>query len=141
MIERENRTVVEAARTMLDAKGISLNLWPEATTTGVRVLNRTGTSIISGKTPYELWFGKQLSNTNFKIFSTKVFTHIPKQKRKKWSPKAKEGTFVGYDENTKGRRVFFQDQNKVGAFRDVSFEPENFYASQEREEKDDKSDF
>lgn len=82
-IERENRTVVEAARSMLYAKSMDLGLWAEAVHTTVFVLNRTGTSSVHDKTPYELWFGTPASNLDLKIFGTEVFTHIPKQKRTK----------------------------------------------------------
>lgn len=42
--ERENRTLVESARTMLHAKNLPLNLWAEAINTSVYILNRTGSS-------------------------------------------------------------------------------------------------
>ncbi|GBN35500.1 Retrovirus-related Pol polyprotein from transposon TNT 1-94 [Araneus ventricosus] len=40
--ERENRTIVEAARSILHHKGLPLKLWAEAVNTTVYVLNRTG---------------------------------------------------------------------------------------------------
>ncbi|UYV78997.1 hypothetical protein LAZ67_17000580, partial [Cordylochernes scorpioides] len=52
--ERENRTLIEAARSMIYAKNMSLKLWAEAVNTATYVLNRTGPSQIEGKTPYEL---------------------------------------------------------------------------------------
>lgn len=41
-IEREMRTIVEAARTMIHSKHLSLKFWAEAVNTAVYVLNRTG---------------------------------------------------------------------------------------------------
>lgn len=120
-IERENRTVVEAARSMLYAKNMDLRLWAEAVHTAVYILNRTGTSSVPGKTPFELWHGKSATNLNFKVFGTEVFCHIPKEKRKKWSPKAEKGFFVGYDEHSKGYRIWFPCKGKVEIRRDVFF--------------------
>lgn len=57
-VERENRTIVEALRTMLHARRLNKSLWAEAANTAVYVMNRTGTSSVPGKTPCELWFGK-----------------------------------------------------------------------------------
>lgn len=86
--EREMRTIVESARTMLHSKKLPIKLWAEAVNTAVYILNRTGKSSIEGVSPFELWFGKQPDIDHFKVFGSKVFTHIPKQKRKKWDSKA-----------------------------------------------------
>lgn len=57
--ERDIRTITEAARTMLYARGMNLNLWAGAANTAVFVLNRTGTSSVPNKTPIEAmeWTG------------------------------------------------------------------------------------
>lgn len=57
--ERENRTVVETAKTLLHAKRLNIKLWAKAINTAVHVLNRTGPSIVKGVTPYELWHKEQ----------------------------------------------------------------------------------
>lgn len=120
-IQRENRTIVEAARSMLHAKEMALRLRAEAANAATYVLNRTGTSSVRGKTPYELWFGKPADKIDYRVFGTEVWTHIPKQRRTKWSAEAKKGTFVGYDENTKGYRIWFAAERKVETLRDVKF--------------------
>lgn len=123
--EREMRTLVEAARTMLCSKSLSKTLWAEAINTSVYVINRTGTSSISGggKCPFELWFGKKPDITKFQIFGDEVFCHIPKQKRRKLDPKAKKGIFVGYDENVKGYKILEQPGNQIRMYHDVVFKP------------------
>lgn len=119
--ERDMRTLVEAARTMLLSKGLSKELWAEAINTVIYVLNRTSKSHVPGKSPYEQWTGREfdLSGLN-KVFGTKVWIHIPKEKRRKLDPKAEEGLFVGY-EDTKGYRVYFPDRNEVSVKRDIVF--------------------
>lgn len=118
--ERENRTVMEAARSMLHAKGLDLYLWAEAVHTAAFVLNRTGTSTVKGKTAYELWYGKSAKFDNFRIFGSEVYVHVPKQQRRKLDAKAKKCIFVGYDDNVKGFRVM--DEFKVIKIaRDVKF--------------------
>lgn len=111
-IERENRTVVEAARSMLHAKKMPIKLWAEAVHMCRQSMCRTGISSILGKNPHELWHDRTADKLEYKIFGTEVFTHVPKQKRTKWDAKAKKGVFVGYDENTKGFRVHFATENK-----------------------------
>lgn len=119
--EREMRTIVESARTMLHSKKLPIKLWAEAVNTAVYILNRNGSSSIKGMSPYELWFGKQPDIDHFKIFGSKVYTHIPKQKRKKWDSKAEVRVFVGYCDNTKGFRVWQPEHNKIIISRDIMF--------------------
>lgn len=72
-VERENRTVVEAARTMLHAKNMEIKFWAEATNAAVFILNRTGTSSMVGKTPYELWYNKKPKFNHLQIYGSKVY--------------------------------------------------------------------
>lgn len=119
--ERDMRTVVEAARTMIHSKNLSLKYWAEAVNTAVYVLNRTGRSPVKGKTPYELWFKRKPKINHLRCFGSEVYIHVPKEKRRKWDSKAERGIFVGYCDDTKGYRVWFPDEQKIGISRDVVF--------------------
>ncbi|GBP13452.1 Retrovirus-related Pol polyprotein from transposon TNT 1-94 [Eumeta japonica] len=88
--ERENRILVEAARTMLYAKDLPISLWAESVNTAAYVINRTGKSSIEGKSPYELWSSKSYDINNLKIFGTTVYVHIPKEKDISGMPKKSE---------------------------------------------------
>lgn len=68
--ERENRTIIEAARAMIHARKLPLKLWAEAVNTSVYILNRTGTSPQNQKTPYELWFGRDVKIAKLIVFGT-----------------------------------------------------------------------
>lgn len=139
--ERENRTLGEAARTMMCSKGLGKDFWAEAVNAAAFVINRTGTSSIPGKTPYELWFGKPASKLKFRIFGTKAFGHIPRQKRKKWDPKSEQGIFVGYGETTKGYRIWFPKTEEVKVLRDVVFANERPGLQQEEKKPEEKEVF
>jgi hypothetical protein len=107
-VKRENSTVVEAARTMICAKNLDVSLWAEGVNTAVYILNITGTRSEKVKASYDC---------------TIVYTHIPKQKRRKWDPKSEKGIFVGYSNDTKGYRVWYSKSNKI-LCRDIIFEKE-----------------
>lgn len=104
-IERENRTIVELARTFLHAIGAPIKLWAEAVNYAAFTLNRTGTSSKKNMSPYRLCFGKEADIANLRIFGEQAYVHVPKEKRRKWDVKAEEGYFVGYDDNTKGSHL------------------------------------
>lgn len=118
--ERENRTLVEAARSMMYTRGeMPQILWAELVNTAAYVLNRTGPTRVDGKVPYELWHGKKPKITHLKIIGSECYAHIPKQNRKKMNKKAIKGILIGY-ENDDGYRVW--DGNKTLRSRDITFE-------------------
>lgn len=110
---------------MLHGKGMELKFWAEAVNAAVFVLNSTGTSSVQGKTPYELWYGKQTVFRHLHTFGTEVYVHVPKQQRQKLDVKATKGIIVGYDENVKGYRVWIPEARKVEIARDVKFVNDN----------------
>ncbi|GBN37520.1 Retrovirus-related Pol polyprotein from transposon TNT 1-94 [Araneus ventricosus] len=91
VIERENKILVEAARSMLHAKDLPDKLWAEAVNMAAYVLNRTEPTPEAGKSPYEIWFKRKPSVDHLKIFGSECFTHIPKQKRRKFDKNAIKG--------------------------------------------------
>uniref|UniRef100_A0ABD2WMT1 Integrase catalytic domain-containing protein n=1 Tax=Trichogramma kaykai TaxID=54128 RepID=A0ABD2WMT1_9HYME len=120
--ERENRTFFEAASTVLQSSDFPVNFWAEAIKTATYVLNRTSTSSVKGKTPFELWYNKKPNLKDLHIFGQEVYSHIPKIQRKKWDAKAKRGFFIIYEDNTKGYRIWHPDTGKIEIARDVIFE-------------------
>ncbi|GFS67038.1 retrovirus-related Pol polyprotein from transposon TNT 1-94 [Trichonephila clavipes] len=104
--ERENRTIVECARSIIYAANLPLKLWAEAVNTSVYVLNRTGPTSVKDKTLYELWFSKEvISIDHLRVFGTECFVHVPQQKRRKWDKKSVKGLFVGYIGEKDGYRI------------------------------------
>lgn len=51
--------------------------------------------------------------------------HIPKSNRKKWDPKAHECIMTGFDDHTKGYRLYDAKRNIIFKSRNVSFIDEN----------------
>jgi hypothetical protein len=120
--ERENRTLVEAARAMRLAHGeLPLALWAELINTAAYIMNRTAPSSVEGKSPYELWFDKKPKIKHLRIIGCNAYVHIPIQKRKKLDKKAEKGILVGY-EGDDGYRIFVSKGNKMYRSRDVIFD-------------------
>lgn len=135
-IEREMRTIVESARTMIIQAGQSKELWAEAVNTAVFTINRTGVSKVEGKTPYELLYERSFDIQKLRIFGSEVFIHVPKG-RTKWDSKSKRGIFVGYGDHCKGYRIWIPNTKRVETYRDVVFvqkkNPEEIKQSEETE--------
>ncbi|KAJ2938391.1 hypothetical protein O0L34_g13315 [Tuta absoluta] len=118
--ERENRTLVEAARSMMHARGeMPQVLWAELINTAAYVLNRTGPTRVDTKSPYELWHGKKPKISHLRVIGSECYAHIPKQNRKKMSKKAVKGKLIGY-EGDDGYRIW--NGRETLRSRDISFQ-------------------
>ena len=100
-----NHTLEEKARTMLCAAKVPGNFWAEAVANAVYVRNRSPTSSLHKKTPYEAWWGKKPSVQHLRVFGCHAYAHIPKQHRKKLDKKTESCLFLGYMTCTKAYRL------------------------------------
>jgi len=123
--ERENRTIVESARTMLEAKNLPKILWAEAVSTAVYVLNRTPSSSDALSTPFEIWFGRKPDVAHLQVFGTTAFTYVDKQFRGKFDSKAERGILVGYAGESPNYRIYYPHKKTVLVSKHVKFDEEN----------------
>ncbi|KAL0279164.1 UNVERIFIED_CONTAM: hypothetical protein PYX00_000774 [Menopon gallinae] len=129
--ERENRTIVESARSMLNSSGLPKMLWAEACNTAAYLLNLTGKSSDPNKTPHELWYGKPLTSIkHLRVFGTPCYVHVPKQNRQKFDDKALPGNFVGYVNDRDGYRVWIPTVRNVIRSHDVRFKEDRLDSTQ-----------
>ncbi|UYV64717.1 hypothetical protein LAZ67_3001746, partial [Cordylochernes scorpioides] len=121
-IERDNRTIVEAARSMLNSRNLPGFFWAEACNTATYILNRSATKQTPGTTPYELFFGTKPNVANYKIFGCNAYMHIPKENRKKWDNKSIKLMFLGYENTSKNFRLWDWKTRKIRISKDVTFD-------------------
>lgn len=139
--EKENRTIVESARTMIKAKQLPKNLWGEAVSTAVYVLNRTINKADSSKTPYERWSGKEPSLTHLRIFGSVAYEHVPKIFRKKWDSKAKK-KILGYQSQSTNYCLYDPVTKSISVSRNVIFnEIKSVTGNAKPEDEDDEVTF
>ncbi|GJS54453.1 retrovirus-related pol polyprotein from transposon TNT 1-94 [Tanacetum coccineum] len=104
--ERKNRTLIEAARTMLSGSVFSKQYWTEAVATACYTQNRSTIVKRHLKTPYEI-FHKRIPNINFlHVFGCPVYIHNYKNHLGKFDEKANDGYLLGYLLVSKVFRVF-----------------------------------
>nr|GFA25792.1 retrotransposon protein, putative, unclassified [Tanacetum cinerariifolium] len=75
IVERRNRTLVEAARTMLTFKNLALFLWAEAIATACFIQNRSIIHKRFDKTPYELMNKRKPNIKFFRVFECRCYLH------------------------------------------------------------------
>nr|GEU66851.1 putative ribonuclease H-like domain-containing protein [Tanacetum cinerariifolium] len=94
--ERKNKTLIEAARTMLADSFLPITFWAEAVSTACYVLNRVLVTKPQKKTPYELLTGK-------------------------FKEKSDEGFLVGYSLSSKAFRVYNLESKRVEENLHINF--------------------
>ncbi|GKD64362.1 putative ribonuclease H-like domain-containing protein, partial [Tanacetum coccineum] len=104
--KRKNRTIIEAARTMLADSKSPTTFWAEAVNTACYVQNRVLVIKPHNKTPYELFLGRKPSLSFMRPFRCPVTILNTIDHLGKFDGKADEGFFVGYSTNSKSFRVF-----------------------------------
>jgi hypothetical protein len=104
VVERRNQTVVAAARALLKQRGMPAIYWGEAVMTAVHLLNRSSTSALDGKTPYEAWHGHKPAVSYRRIFGCLTFVKELNNVGK-LDNRSSSGVFIGYAEGAKAYRV------------------------------------
>ncbi|GJV36247.1 putative ribonuclease H-like domain-containing protein [Tanacetum coccineum] len=111
--ERRNRTLIEAARTMLADSKLPTTFWAEAVNTACYVQNRVLVVKPHNKTPYELFRGRTPALSFMRPFGCHVTILNTLDYLGKFDGKSDEGFFVGYSMNSKAFRVYNIRTRKV----------------------------
>nr|GFC52981.1 retrovirus-related Pol polyprotein from transposon TNT 1-94 [Tanacetum cinerariifolium] len=106
VVERRNRTLVEAARTMLSAAKVPLFFWAEAIATACFTQNRSLVIPRHEKTPYHIINDRKPSVKFFHIFGSICYIVEDGENLDKMKEKGDECIFVGYSTQSRAYRVF-----------------------------------
>ncbi|GJU16836.1 ribonuclease H-like domain-containing protein [Tanacetum coccineum] len=120
--ESRNRTLIEAARTMLADSKLPITFWAEVVNNACYVQNRVLEVKPLNKTPYELFHGRTPSF--MRPFGCPVTILNTIDHLGKFDGKADEDFFIGYSLNSKDFRVFNNWLFNIDALtRTMNYEP------------------
>ena len=125
VVERKNRTLIEAARSMLVDSGLPTSYWAEAIATACHTQNRSVYVKRHKKTAYEMLRNRKPNIGYFHVFGCPVYILNDSSQLGKFDAKADEGFFLGYSEIRKAFRVFNKRLNKVHESIHVTFDESN----------------
>ncbi|GJS57111.1 putative ribonuclease H-like domain-containing protein [Tanacetum coccineum] len=119
--ERKNRTLIEAARTMLADSLLPILFWAEAVNTACYVLNRVLVTKPQNKTPYELLIGKSPSISFMRPFGCPLTILNTLDSLGKFDGKSDEGYLLGYSTSSKAFRVYNKRTKRVEENLHINF--------------------
>ena len=92
---------------MFHDQGIPIHLCAEACNTAIYVKKICPHRVLGMSAPEEVFTGKKLDVSHFKIFGSSVYVDLTKDTRKKLEPSAVVGIFLGYTETPHNYHVYF----------------------------------
>nr|GEX69405.1 retrovirus-related Pol polyprotein from transposon TNT 1-94 [Tanacetum cinerariifolium] len=122
VVERRNRTLVEAARTMLIFSRASLFLWAEAIATACFTQNRSIIYRRFNKTPYELINGRKPNISFLHVFGALCYPKNDHEDIEKLGAKSDIGFFIGYSADSCAYKIFNRRTKKIIETMNVSFD-------------------
>ena len=121
--ERANRTLMEAARSMLFDAELPPTFWAEALATAVYVRNRCFTSALKKpQTPWSAWNNELLDLSNLRVFGSLVYVVIESKDKTKLTHQSASGVFIGYTADKMTYRIYMHTSKMVHAVRHLTFD-------------------
>nr|GFB29664.1 retrovirus-related Pol polyprotein from transposon TNT 1-94 [Tanacetum cinerariifolium] len=122
VVERSNRTLVEAATTMLIFSRAPLFLWAEAIAIVCFTQNRSIIHRRFNKTPYELINDKKSDMSFLHVFGALCYPKNDREDIGKLGAKGDIGFFIGYSADSCAYRVYNHRTKKIMETMNVSFD-------------------
>ncbi|GJY55000.1 retrovirus-related pol polyprotein from transposon TNT 1-94 [Tanacetum coccineum] len=122
VVKRQNRTLVEAARTMLIFSKAPMFLWAEDVATAWYTQNRSLIHTLHNKTSYEPVHDKKPDLTFFHVFGALCYPTNDNEDLRKLQPTADIGIFVGYVPSRKGYRIYNKRTRRIMETIHVQFD-------------------
>jgi transposase InsO family protein len=128
MIERDNRSIVNLVRSMLNARNLPKILWAEAAVTAVYLMNRVPNRD-EKVTPYEMMYHRKPDVSHLRTFGCNAYPLIDESQRKKLDDRAERMIFVGYESTTKNFRLWDPEGKRVITAKHIDWNESDTHAS------------
>nr|GFB67957.1 retrovirus-related Pol polyprotein from transposon TNT 1-94 [Tanacetum cinerariifolium] len=135
VVEHINRTLVEAARTMLIFSRAPLFLWAKAIATACFTQNRSIIHRRFNKTPYELINGRKLDISFLYVSGALSYPKNDREDIGKLGAKGDIGFFIGYFADSCAYRIFNRRTKTIMETMNVSFDELSAMAFEQRSSK------
>nr|GEU66710.1 hypothetical protein [Tanacetum cinerariifolium] len=122
VVERRNRTLVEAARTMLSAANVPLFFWAEAIATSCFTQNHSLIIPRHEKTPYHIIHDRKPPVKFFYIFGSLCYIVRDGENLDKMKEKGDACIFIGYSAQSRAYRVFNKRTRVIVEMIHVNFD-------------------
>ncbi|KAK9047921.1 hypothetical protein SSX86_033117 [Deinandra increscens subsp. villosa] len=125
-VERKHRHIVETGLAMLFHSKLNPNLWVEAFSTAVFIINRLPSKLLNGSSPFEILYKTKPDYNSFKPFGCRVYPLLRSYSEHKLSPRSVPCIFLGYSSKHKGYKCFEPTSSRTFITRHAKFDELSF---------------
>ncbi|KAL0655138.1 hypothetical protein Bca4012_075722 [Brassica carinata] len=111
LVERKHRHILNIAWACLFQAKLPIDFWGESIMTAAHIINRTPSSVLEGKMPYELLHGKAQAFDLLQVFGCLCYAHRRARDKDNFGDRSCKCIFVGYPFGTKGWKLFDIERN------------------------------
>lgn len=111
-VERKHRHILNVARGLFCKGNLPKRFWGKYVLTTSYLINRTPSSLLKGKIPYELLHGKLLSYSHLQSFGCLAYIHDHDLPKDKFRARGRVCIFLGYPFNKKGWQFYGLENKK-----------------------------
>jgi len=120
VVERRHRHILEVARALRFQGHLPLHFWGDCVLTAIYLINRLPSTVLAGKSPYEVFHKFEPSLSHLRVIGCLCFATVT-EKVDKFSPKAIVAVHMGYSATQKAYRLYDFKSKRYFVSRDVSF--------------------
>ena len=100
--KRKHRHILNVDRACLFQSHLPVKFWGESILTATHLINLTPSSVLKGKTPYELLFGTRPKYDMIRTFGCLCYGYLRSRNKDKFGTRSRRCVFVGYPYGKKG---------------------------------------
>lgn len=125
-VERKHRHILSVARALRFQGHLPLSFWGECILAASHLINRTPSSVLENKTPYEMLFHTLPNFNELRVIGSLAYAHNQRAKSDKFASRSRKCVFVGYPYEKKGWRLYDLETKTFFVSRDVQFFENHF---------------